>query len=120
STNPTAGTPTWTVVQAGPIALNWVSCPSAALCVSVGAGGLLPTSPNPSASAWVQKGNLPTAGNHAGAISCPTATLCEVLVITGNGGATRSTTPGGSSTSWSAETEIDGTNAFTAVACPAE
>jgi hypothetical protein len=120
STNPTAGTPTWTVVQAGPNPLNAVSCPSAVLCVAVGNSGLLTVSTNPSASTWVQKGNLPTAGNHAGAISCPTVTLCEVLVITGDRGATRSTTPGGSSTSWSAETEIDGTNAFTAVACPAE
>jgi hypothetical protein len=120
STNPTAGTPTWTVTQAAGHQLNAVSCPSAALCVAVGDGGGLTVSTNPSASIWVQKGNLPTSGNHAGAISCPTATLCEVLESTGVGGATRSTTPGGSSTSWSAATQIDGTNAFTAVACPAE
>jgi hypothetical protein len=120
STNPTAGTPTWTVTQAAGNRLNAVSCPSAALCVAVGDGGTLTVSTSPSTSTWVQKGNLPTSGNHAGAISCPTATLCEVLESTGVGGATRSTTPGGSSTSWSAAAEIDGTNAFTSVACPAE
>jgi hypothetical protein len=118
STNPTAVTPSWSVTQASTDALRAVSCPSSALCVAVGNVGNLVVSTAPAASAWVQKGGI-GAGNHLVALACPTAALCIALPQFG-GTATWSTTPGGSSTSWTALRQIDGINSFSAVACPAE
>jgi hypothetical protein len=118
STDPAAAAPTWTVTQASTRSLRAVACPSTTLCIGVGNGGNLAVSTNPPASDWVQKGAI-AGSNNVTAIACSTTSLCHAL-LSGTAGATHSTDPGGSSTSWSPATQIDGTNSFKAVACPAE
>ncbi len=118
STNPTATTPSWSVTAASSRGLRAVACPSTGLCIGVGLGGNLTVSTDPAGAQWAQKGVI-VAGKTITAIACPTTSLCQAL-LSGTDGATHSTSPGGSSTSWSAAAQIDGTNALRAVACPAE
>lgn len=121
-----AGAATWTARQlpaVGQAPFFGISCPSASLCVAVGAGNTVASSADPSAgaAAWSAVnpgGSGPPNQNEIKGVSCPSPQLCvavsfEGLILT-------STDPTGGVAAWSiADLNPSGPNThFYSVSCP--
>jgi hypothetical protein len=124
STAPTGGASAWTETQLeGPLELRGISCPFAALCVTVGDDGnnirpepgdrgVILSSTDPLGDAW-QPARPPIQGNAYG-VACPSAALCVSGDLMGN--LLVSTDPS-SPTSWRS-TDGGGSVQITDVDCP--
>jgi Tol biopolymer transport system component len=106
STNPSGGASQWTSSHVDDKELgifndNFVSCPSASLCVMADNSGNIVSSTDPTggSSAWTSvhvDSGTPAAFS---AISCPSASLCVALDATGN--VATSSNPTGGASAWS-------------------
>ncbi len=121
SSDPAAGSAAWSrnSVPGGAIGgPSAVACPSVSLCVGVSTHIYTSTTPGASPANWTQA-DLPQTGLSAGAVSCPSSTLCVVQAF--DGGIVTSSNPTGGTGAWSAA-RLDitsGSGGYGAVFCTA-
>jgi hypothetical protein len=129
SNDPTGGAGAWSLVGSpgGEGALNGISCPSLALCVTGNAGRMI-TSINPGGGLGAWNAAAAGTGLPVKGVSCPTTSAC--VAVDNNSDAIVSTNPLGGASAWSSinvipvpaptgETPVGGVqNAMFGISCP--
>ncbi len=118
STNPSAGT--WTPAAGPQFGYRGVSCPSASLCVAVGAARSVFSSTNPTGgpSAWTSSDIIPSTYDFGFVgITCPAASVTLCVGVNDAGDLVTTSTPTGPGTAWTVQS-VDPLGGVHAVSCP--
>ncbi len=116
STDPGAGTPTWTAPRRidGERQLSSVSCPSTSLCVAVDEAGNALASEDPGDASPTWSSSAIDPGEALVDVSCPSSSLC--VAVDEGGNVLTSQDPGAASPAWSSSA-IDPAGELTGVSC---
>ena len=119
SIDPTGGAGVWTVTHIAAGGFSGVSCPSASLCVAVGAHGVTSsTNPAGGAGAWSSQESADPDGYSFDRVACASPSLC--VATESDGKIAESGDPTGGAGAWTGTKEVDGTEGLAGVSCPSE